>query len=493
MGQNISINPITRLEGHGKIEIFLDDQGQVQDAYWQVVEMRGFERFVVGRPVEEMPRIMPNICGVCPTPHNICATKAVDAVYGVNPTPAAELIRRLQMNAFITEDHYVHFYFLSAPDFILGPQADPAIRNILGVVEKMGLEVGKRVIEIRKKCRNIIKLIASKAPHPESGLPGGASRGITEIERTVIKETAYDTIEFAKFTLGLFKDLVLKNKEYLGLIKDPAYSLNVNNMCLVNSENKLDYYGSSDSAVRITGGVQNSEVGRFDIKDYVNHINEWVEPWTYIRMTFMKKRGWTGLEEGDDTGLLRVGPLARYNAAEAMLTPLAQAEHAEMVSILGKPGNQTLAYHWARLVEALQAAESMVDIAENPMLTSKDIRNMNFNMQKEGIAAIEASRGTLIHHFQTDERGFITAANLLVATQHNAGPICASITKAAKAFIKGPDVKEGFLNMVEMAFRAYDPCLSCATHAIGQSFDFGVNIRDHEHKIIRILKLNKHL
>ena len=490
MGQNITVNPITRLEGHGKIEIFLDEKGNVQDAYWQVVEMRGFERFVVGRPVEEMPRIMPNICGVCPTPHNICATKAVDAVYGVIPTPAAELIRRLHMNAFIAEDHYVHFYFLSSPDFILGPKADPSIRNILGVVEKMGLDVGKRVIEMRKKCRVITKLIASKPPHPESGLPGGASRGITEIERANIKEIAYEMVEFAKFSLGLFKDLVLKNKEYLGLIKNDAYSLNVNNMCLVNNENKLDFYGAQNSMVRVTGGSKNAEVDRFDINDYVNHINEWVEPWTYVRMTFLKNRGWTGLEEGDKTGMFRVGPLARYNAAGDMLTPLAQAEHAEMVSILGKPGNQTLAYHWARLVEALQASESMVEIAENPMLTSKDIRNMNFNMQKEGIAAVEAARGTLIHHFKTDERGFVTSANLLVATQHNAGPICASITKAAKAFVKGPDVKEGFINMVEMAFRAYDPCLSCATHAIGQKFDLSINIHDYNNNITRVFKLS---
>jgi len=487
MGSNITINPITRLEGHGKIEIFLDDKGHVQDAYWQVVEMRGFERFVVGRPVEEMPRIMSNICGVCPTPHNICATKAVDEVYGVSPTTAAELIRRLDMNAFIVEDHYVHFYFLSSPDFILGPKADPAIRNILGVVEKMGLDVGKKVIEMRRKCRNIIKLIASKPPHPEAGLPGGASRGITEIERSEIRETAYELLEFAKFSVGLFKDLILKNKEYLGLVKDPAYSLNVNNMCLVNHENKLDFYGGSNSRLRVTGGSQNAEVDSFEIKDYVNHINEWVEPWTYIRMTFLKQRGWTGLGEDNNTGMFRVGPLARYNAADALLTPLAQAEHLEMKSVLGKPGNQTLAYHWARLIEALQAAESMVDIAENPLLTSKDIRNMNFIMKKEGIAAIEASRGTLIHHFQTDEKGFVTSANLLVATQHNAGPICASITKAAKAFIKGPDVKEGFLNMVEMAFRAYDPCLSCATHALGQKFEIEINIRDKQNQILRTL------
>ncbi|MCL2475170.1 MAG: Ni/Fe hydrogenase subunit alpha [Chloroflexi bacterium] len=492
MGQNITINPITRLEGHGKIEIFLDEKGFVQDAYWQVVEMRGFERFVVGRPVEEMPRIMPNICGVCPSPHNIAATKAVDNVFGVSPTPAAELIRRLHLNAFLAEDHYVHFYFLSSPDFILGPNADPAIRNILGVVDKMGIDVGRKVIEIRKKVRSIIRLIASKPPHPESGLPGGCSRGITEAERVKIKEIAYDNLEFAKFSIGLFKDLALKNKEFSELIANPAYSLNVNNLCMVNGQNQLDFYGDTQNTMRITGNSQNQEIDRFAAKDYVNHIGEWVEPWTYIRFTFAKKLGWTGLEEGNNTGMLRVGPLARFNAVDGMITTLAQIEHQEMLKTLGgKPVNQTLAYHWARLIEALQASESMVEIAENPMLTSKDIRNMNFNMQKEGIGAIEAARGTLLHHFKTDEKGFITAANLLVATQHNAGPICASITKAAKAFVKGPDIREGFLNQVEMAFRAYDPCLSCSTHAIGGGLNLSINIRNHKQEILRTFNLTQ--
>jgi len=483
--KKITINPITRLEGHGKIEIFLDDKGNVDDAYWQVVELRGFERFCIGRPVEELPRIVSNICGVCPTPHNMASMKAVDDIYGVEPTPTAKLIRQLSYNAFMVEDHFIHFFFLSAPDFVLGPDADPAERNILGVVKKVGLEIGGKVIEVRKRCRDILRLVGSKPPHPEGGLPGGMSRGITEEERKWIKETADFSVEFARFTMELFKQVVLDNKNYLNLVLNDNYKLNTYYMGLVDENKRTNFY---EGKVRVVD-PKGEEYALFDYRDYINYIGEWVEPWTYIKLTHLKKIGWNGLNDGDKTSLYRVGPLARLNVAEGMLTPLAQKEYDAMFDTLGgRPSHHTLGYHWARLIEALQAAEHLQRISNDPLLTSKDIRNMDFKMNRIGVGCVEAARGTLIHHYETDENGITTKVNLIVATQHNAAPICLSIKKAAMGFVKGPEVKEGLLNMVEMAFRAYDPCLSCATHALPGEMPLIVNIRDRTGNLIRTVR-----
>jgi F420-non-reducing hydrogenase large subunit len=483
MGKKITINPVTRLEGHGKIDIFLNDNGDVEDAYFQVTELRGFERFCIGRPAEEMPRIVPNICGVCPTPHNIASTKALDYIYGVAPTPTAKLVRRLQYNANFIEDHYIHFFFLAAPDFVVGPDANPAERNILGVINKVGLDIGKKVIDIRKRTRDIIKLIASKPAHPEGGLPGGVPRGITEEERREIRKTADMSVEFALFAMQLFKDAVLKNKAYLDLILSDAYNLKTYYMGLVDDDKKMNFY---EGRLRIVDPSGN-EVANFHPNDYADYIGEWVEPWTYIRLTHLKKIGWKGLIEGDDTSLYRVGPLARYNVVDGMATPLAQKEYEEMVNTLGKPSHHTLAYHWARLIEALQAAENLQAIANDPLLTSKDIRNMNFQFSGKGIGCVEACRGVLIHHYETDDRGLINKVNLIVATQHNAAPMALSVKKAAQGFIKGGEVKEGMLNMAEMAFRAYDPCLGCATHTLPGKMPLEINIRDRSGAIIQTI------
>lgn len=485
MSKKITINPITRLEGHGKIEIFLNDQGGVEDVFWQVVELRGFERFCLGRPAEEMPRIASNICGVCPSAHHMASTKALDALYGVEPTPTAKLIRQLEYNAFVIEDHYVHFFFLAAPDFVIGPDADPAARNILGVIGKLGKEIGSKVIEVRKRNREIIKLIFGKAPHPEGGLPGGVPRGITEEERKWIKDTADYTVEFAQFALQLFKDVVLGNKQYVDMVLSEAYNLKTYYMALVDEDNKVSFY---DGKVRVID-TEGNEYAFFDPKNYIEYIGEWVEPWTYVKLTHLKKIGWKGLLAGEGTSLYRVGPLARLNVAEGMATALAQKEYEEMFETLGgKPAHNTLAMNWARLICALQAAEHNQMIASDPFLTSKDIRNMNLRLKKVGVGCVEAPRGTLFHHYETDANGILTMVNLIVATQHNAAPICLSVKKAAQEFIKGPEVKEGLLNRVEMAFRAYDPCLACATHALPGAIPLSVNIRDKYGNIIKTLK-----
>jgi F420-non-reducing hydrogenase large subunit len=395
------------------------------------------------------------------------------------------LIRQLEYNAFVIEDHYIHFFFLAAPDFVVGPDAHPAERNILGLIDKVGKETGLRVIEVRKRNREIIKYIFGKVPHPEGGLPGGVPRRITEEARKWIKETADFTVEFARFALQLFKDTVLGNRKYLEMVRSEAYNLKTCYMSLVDENKKVTFY---DGKVRVVDSEGN-EYALFDPQDYIEHIGEWVEPWTYVKLTHLRKIGWKGLTAGDGTSLYRVGPLARLNVAEGMATPLAQEAYEEMFETLGgKPAHHTLAMNWARLICALQAAEHNQIIAADPFLTSKDIRNMDLRLRGEGVGCVEAPRGTLFHHYKTDRNGILTMVNLIVATQHNAAPICLSVKQAAQEFVRGTDVKEGLLNRVEMAFRAYDPCLACATHALPGTIPFSVNIRDKEGRIIRKLE-----
>lgn len=486
MDKRITINPVTRLEGHGKIEIFLNESGQVEDAYFQVTELRGFERFCIGRPVEEMPRIVPNICGVCPTPHNLASLKAVDMVYGVAPTETAKLIRKLQLMAAYVEDHFLHFFFLASPDFIVGPDKSPAERNIVGAIKEVGLEIGKKVIEVRKRTREVIKLIAGKPAHPESGLPGGVSKGVSEEERNFVRNTAEFCIDFARFALSIFKEKVLSNKSNMDLILDEGYKLKTCYMGLVDDYLRQNYYEGNLRVVDPNG----KEIAFFHPRNYSEYIGEWVEGWTYVRLTHLRKLGWNGLSESDSTSLYRVGPLGRFNVCDGMATPLAQKEYEYMVSVVGKPCHLTLAYHWARLLEALQAAEEMYHIAQDPLLTGKDIRNTNFRMIGKGVGCLEACRGVLIHDYETDTEGLLTKVNLIVATQHNAAPICLSVKKAAMRFIRDGKVmdREGLLNMVEMAFRAYDPCLGCATHTIGEKIPWIVNVRDKNGRLIDSIK-----
>ena len=485
MYKEITIDPITRLEGHGKIDIFLDDKGDVAHACLQVPELRGYERFAVGRLAEEMPRITETICGVCPTTHHTCSGKTLDDLYGVEPPPAAKKIREFVYNAFMFEDHNLHFYFLGGPDFIVGPAAPKAERNIVGVIGKVGLEIGKKVIDIRKRTRNIIQTMGGRVVHPVHCLPGGVSKPMTKELQAEFKKTAEDSVEFAKFSLQAFDDIVLKNKTYVDLILSDIYTHKTYYMGLVDDNNKVNFY---DGWIRVVD-QEGKEFAKFKAQEYLDHIAEGVESWTYIKFPYLKNVGWKGFVDGKDSGVYRVAPLARLNVSDGMATPLAQEHYERYYETLGgKPVHRTLATHWARLIEAMQAAERMVELINDPEILDPNIRNMDFQTPKKGIGVIEAPRGTLFHHYETDERGRLTKANLIVATVNNSAAINMSIEKAARGLIKGNKVDDGLLNMVEMAFRAYDPCLACATHTVNGRTPLEVSIYDGSQKLLRSIK-----
>ena len=485
MTKKISIDPITRLEGHGKIEIFLDDDGNVKNAYLQVPELKGFEQFCVGRPVEELARITPRICGVCPTAHHMCSTKALDAVYHVKPTETGLKIRRLIYDAFTAEDHMLHFFFLGGPDFVVGPDAPPGERNILGVIGKVGIEIGKQVIDMRRRLRSVITHLGGKVIHPVCGLPGGVSKGLAEDQRQAFLKVAKDAVEFSKFCLQVFNDIVLKNNTYLDLIVGDIFKHQTYYMGLVDENNKVDLY---DGKIRVVD-PNGKEFVKFEAKDYLDHIIEHVEPWSYIKFPYLKNIGWKGFVDGIDSGVYRVAPLARLNASDGMKTPLAQAEYEKMFDTLGgKPAHHTLAFHWARLIEVMYVSEELVQLLEDKSITNPDIRNLPTETPDEGVGVIEAPRGTLFHHYKTDENGMVTGVNLIVATVNNSAAISMSIAKAAKNLIKNGEVNDGLLNMVEMAFRPYDPCLACATHSLPGKMPLIVNIRDNNKDIVQSIR-----
>ena len=483
--KKITIDPITRLEGHGKIEIFLNDKGDVDKAYLQVPELRGFEKFAEGRAAEEMPRITTMICGVCPTAHHMASTKCLDDLWKVEPTSTAKKIRELMYSAFYCEDHILHFIFLGGPDFIVGPQAPAAERNVLGVINKVGLETGGKVIEMRKRLRNVLRIIGGKPIQPSCGLPGGVSKGINEEERKTIIDAGEYALGFCKVALGLFDSVVLKNKDYVNLVTGDIYKHKTYYMGLVDKNNKVNFY---DGMIRVVD-PDGKEFAKFRPQEYLNHVREHVEPWSYVKFCYLKNVGWKGFVDGKDSGIYRVAPLARLNVADGMATPLAQEAYERMYKTLGgKPVHNTLAFHWARLIEALYAAERLLELARDPEITSPDIVNLPTATPKEGVGVVEAPRGTLFHHYQTDDKGILTKVNLIVATGNNAAPMWMSVEKAAKSLIHKGIVSDGILNMIEMAFRAYDPCHACATHSLPGRMPLEVNVYDAKGELIKTLK-----
>ncbi|MBZ5723953.1 MAG: Ni/Fe hydrogenase subunit alpha [Acidobacteriia bacterium] len=488
--KRVTINPITRLEGHGKIEIFLDEEGNVANAYFQVPELRGFEQFCVGRRAEEMPVITNRICGVCPEAHHMAAVKALDRLFAVEPPAAAKKIRELLYMAFFVTDHTTHFYALGGPDFIVGPDAPPAERNILGVIRKVGLDVGKRVIECRARNHRVIQMLGGRQIHPVAGLPGGWSKSVSEEERREIEEIARQNIEFALFSLGVFEAIVLQNPEYVEMVRSDVYHDATYSMGTVDGHNRLNLFDGEIRVVDPDGG----ELVKYDPSDYTAHIAERVEPWTYLKFPYLKQVGWKGFRGGKDSGVYSATPLSRLNVCDGLATPRAQEQFEKFQEAFGsakaggryRPVHHRLATHWARLIELLYAAEHMLELATDPEITSPHVRNLPVTCVGRGVGSVEAPRGTLTHDYSAGPDGILTKVNLIVGTTNNHAAIAMSIRKAAEKLIRaGRVVEEGLLNRIEMAFRLYDPCLSCATHALPGEMPLVVNINNHSGEQIR--------
>ncbi|HHF55448.1 MAG TPA: Ni/Fe hydrogenase subunit alpha [Thermoplasmatales archaeon] len=454
----VSIDPITRLEGHGKIEIFLDEKGNVEKAYMQIPELRGFEMFCRGRKAEDMPIITARICGVCPEAHHMAAAKALDDAFNVEPPETAKLLRELLYNAYMFYDHCLHLYYLGGIDVLLGdvPKEE---RNVIGLIKKFGMEIGKEVVKHRRYAMEIVKMLGGREIHPVAAVPGGVSKGIGEDERKEIEEKAKSCIEFAKTSLSIFKEVFESKRwnELLGLDSLQTYY-----MGLVDKNNHVNYYDGDIRIVTPSG----KEFAKIKAKDILNHIEEHVEEWTYVKFPYLKKVGWKGFVDGEKSGIYRVGPLARLNAADGMNTKEAMKEFEEFK----KDGvvHETFAFYHARLIEMLNAAERMYDLARHNAITGTDIRAMP-NEPDEGIGVVEAARGVLIHHYKLNSHGIVEEANLIVATTNNNAAINMSVANAAKKVIKKGKVDDIILNKVESAFRCYDPCLACASHALGDT------------------------
>jgi F420-non-reducing hydrogenase large subunit len=490
MSQRIRIDPITRLEGHGRIEIFLDERGDVANTYFQVPELRGFERFCVGRAAEEMPVVTARICGVCPEAHHLAAAKALDVVFGVQPPVPARKLRELLYSAFFVTDHATHFYALGGPDFIVGPDAPPSERNILGVIRKAGREIAKQVLDCRARNHEVITVLGGRPIHPVAGLPGGWSCSLSEGARREIEIAARENVEFALLSLKLFHTLVLGNQEFSEMIRSEAWCHRTYSLGTVDSRNRVNFY---DGTLRVID-PEGAEFSRFEAAAYRDHIAERVEPWTFLKFPFLRAIGWKGFEDGSDSGVYTATPLARLNVSDGMATPRAQEEFERFYETLGtgkangryRPVHHRLATHWARLVEMLYAAERMLELATDPEITSPDVRRIPDGIRGIGVGSVEAPRGTLIHHYETDQRGILTRVNLIVGTTHNHAAISMSIRKAAQSLIRaGRIVEEGLLNRIEMAFRLYDPCLSCATHSLPGHMPLEVIVRGADGTALR--------
>ncbi len=475
MSQTLVIQPVSRIEGHAKVTIQLDDTGNVHDTRVNVIELRGFEKFCIGRPVEEMPRITTRICGVCPWSHHLASGKATDAVFGVDPPPAGKKLRELCNSIAYMEEHILHFYFLAGADFVLGPDADPSIRNVVGIIGKVP-EVAQRVVKVRHMAAKMLEIIAGKAIHPDAVVPGGFSKPLLPDERARVRKMADECLELAKFSIDFAKKNIFP--QYLDVVKALGV-IETGFLGTVKDNGALNLY---DGKLRLM--AKDGSFADFPYDRYTDFISEHVESWSYLKFPYDKRAGKFSMDLDRPNGVYRANTLARINVCDHIDTPLAQAELEEFRKMFGRPAQLTLLYHWARLIELLYNAENAIRLLDDPEITSVETRKKVEPRAGRGVGCVEAPRGSLIHDYTTDANGMLTNVNLIVGTTHNNAPINMSVKQAAKLVIKDGKYDQGILNRVEMAIRAYDPCLSCATHKFDGTLAIKVEIRDSSGRLI---------
>jgi NAD-reducing hydrogenase large subunit len=472
VAQKITIEPVTRIEGHAKVTIHLNDQGNVEHAYMHVNEFRGFEKFCEGRMYFEMPSITPRICGICPVSHHLASAIAGDAVAGSPPPRPASLLRELMHMGQVIQSHGMHFFELAGPDLLLGFDADPAVRNVVGLIGA-NPELALKAVNLRKYGQEIIHTLSGRRIHPNFAVPGGVNRALQPAERDAILKGNDEAIATLQAGVAIMKDWAERNREDI----DKFAVFPTGYFGLVTPNDSLELYDGQIRLIDATG----VQMEKFDPSTYLDIIAEHVENWSYLKFPYYKKLGWPN-------GVYRVGPLGRLNASKQIDTPLANAELQVFKSLNpGKPVENTLYYHYARLIEGLFATERVKVLLDDPDILSTDILNTKRDFKGEGVGVIEAPRGTLIHHYWTDPQGQIQRVNLIVSTGHNNWAMCEAVDSVAKTYINGQQIREGLLNRVEAAIRAYDPCLSCSTHAVGQ-MPIVIEVMSAEGEIIRTLQ-----
>ena len=475
MSRTLVIQPVTRVEGHAKVTVQLDDAGNVSDTRVNVIELRGFEKFCIGRPVEEMPKITSRICGVCPWSHHLASGKAIDAVFGVEPPHAGRTLRELCNSIAFMEEHILHFYFLAGADFVMGPDADPSVRNVIGIIGKIP-EVARRVVRVRKTAARMLEIIAGKSIHPEAVVPGGFSKPLLPLERDQIRGMASDCLELAKFSIDFAKKNIFP--QYLDAVTTLGV-IETGFLGTVKENGALNLY---DGKLRLMS--KDGSFVEFAYDQYTDFISEHVEPWSYMKFPYDKRAGHFSMDLGRSSGIYRSNTLARINVCDYIETPLAQAELEEFRKLFGRPAQLTLLYHWARLIELLYNAENVLRLLDDPEITNIETRKTVEPRAARGVGCVEAPRGTLIHDYTTDADGMLTNVNLIVGTTHNNAPMNMSVRQTANAFIKNGKYDQGILNRVEMAIRAYDPCFSCATHAFDGTVPVKIDIYDHHGRLL---------
>jgi len=470
--QKITIEPVTRIEGHAKVTVHMKEDGSVEHAYFHVNEFRGFEKFCEGRLVTEMQQITPRICGICPVSHHLAAAKAGDVVLGCPPPRPASLLRELMHMGQIIQSHGMHFFELAGPDLLLGFDADPAIRNVVGLIQA-DPELTLKAVRLRKFGQAIISELGERSIHPTFAIPGGVNRTLTAEGRDRILAGLDDQIETTKLGIKIIKDWVEANRETV----DKFAVFPTGYLGLITPSKGLELY---DGDIRLKSRT-GEELEVFSAQNYLDYIAEHVEPWSYLKFPYYKKLGFP-------EGAYRVGPLGRLNMVEHIETPMANEELKVFKAINdGAPVENTLYYHYARMIEALFAAERVRVLLDDPDILSNDILNTHQEPTGHGVGVIEAPRGTLIHDYTANEYGQLTKVNLIVSTGHNNYAMSKAVDMVAKEYVHGPDVKEGMLNRVEHAIRAHDPCLSCSTHAVGQ-MPLEISIYDHQGNLTQTLR-----
>jgi len=453
--RKIAIDPVTRVEGHGKVTLLLDEKNQVTQARFHIVEFRGFERFVRGRPYWEMPVLVQRLCGICPVSHHLAAAKAMDMVVGADRlTPTAEKMRRLMHYGQTLQSHALHFFHLVSPDLLFGFDADPTVRNVIAVAGRYP-ELAVQGVMLRKFGQEVIKATAGKKVHGTGAIPGGINKNLSIEERDAFLKDSDQIMTWARGALAIAKDYTLKHLDTLASFG----SFESSHLSIVRADGAMDLYDGNLRAITADGQVIFDQVPPID---YAEVIGEEVKSWSYMKFPFIKK-------VGPENGWYRVGPLARVNNARFIDTPEAEAARKEFMALTnGKPNNITMAYHWARMIELLHAAEKIRDLLHDPDLQGTDLVTKG-ERRRRGVGIVEAPRGTLFHDYEVDENDQVVKANLIVSTTSNNEPMNRAVQQVARQYISGkPEVTEGLLNHIEVAIRAYDPCLSCATHALGQ-------------------------